>query len=483
MKIQNKFIKLRFPHISIFCFISLVFIAGCKKFVEVPLPVSTISGDAAFITDQSSAAVLNNIYGSLSSSGTFDSYQGIGIYSGLYTDELTPALSNQVMTAFYSDAVQSGNTSIYWTRLYQQIATTNVAIEQIPVQAKLTHKNQWLGEAYFLRAFMYSYLVNLYGDVPLAITSDYKVTNVLARAPKSDVYKQIIADLKQAQSLLTDEYMDTRGSTTTDRGRPSKLAATALLARTYLYTTDYADAEAQASVLISNPNLKLTALSQTFLANSAETIWALAIEPTNLYPYEQDYGAYNDGTPAIIPAGKKLSTYVYVSLSPQMISAFEPGDQRFTTWSRPVITTDEPVTTYNLVNKYQSAVNGVEYIMIFRQAEQYLIRAEARAMQNNLNGAKADLDAVRTRAGLGGVTVSTQANMLAAVLHERQVEMFTELGARLFDLRRSGTIDAVMGAVAPSKGSSWQSFMQLWPISSQDILTDPNLKQTPGYNN
>jgi hypothetical protein len=119
--------------------------------------------------------------------------------------------------------------------------------------------------------------------------------------------------------------------------------------------------------------------------------------------------------------------------------------------------------------------------MVFRQAEQYLIRAEARAMQNNLNGAKADLDVVRTRAGLSGITVSTQANMLAAVLHERQVEMFTELGARLFDLRRSGTIDAVMGAVAPSKGSSWQSFMQLWPISSQDILTDPNLKQTPGY--
>ena len=481
MKIQNKFIELRFKHIFIICFICLSFTTGCKKFVQVPLPVSTISGNAAFITDQSSAAVLNNIYGVLARANIFDSYQGIGLYSGLYTDELTPATSNQVMAAFYSDAVQSGNTSGYWTKLYSQIATTNVAIEQVPLQTKLTHKNQWLGEAYFLRAFMYSYLVNLYGDVPLAITSDYKVTNALARAPKSDVYKQIIADLKQAQSLLTDSYLDATSGVTTDKGRPNKLAATALLARTYLYTAEYANAEAQASILIGNSNLKLTALNQTFLASSAETIWSLAVEPTDPQPYVKDYAAYNNGTPAIIPAGKKLSTYVYVSLSPQMVNAFEPGDQRFATWTRPVTTTDAPVTTYNLVNKYQLTVNGQEYIMIFRLAEQYLIRAEARAMQNNLNGAKADLDVVRTRAGLAGVTVSAQANMLATVLHERQVEMFTELGARLFDLRRSGTIDAVMGAVAPSKGSSWQSFMQLWPISSQDILTDPNLKQTPGY--
>lgn len=445
------------------------------------MPVSTISGDAAFITDQSTAAVLNNIYGVFANSGTFDSYQGIGAYTGLYTDELSPSLSSQVMQAFYTDAVQSNNTSGYWTNLYRQIATTNVAIEQIPLQANLTHKNQWLGEAYFLRAFMYSYLVNLYGDVPLATTSDYKVTNALARAPKSDVYKLIIADLKQAQSLLTDDYLDARSNVTTDRGRPNKLAATALLARTYLYTAEYANAETQASTLIGNSNLKLTALNETFLASSAETIWSLAVEPTDSHPYVKDYDAYSFGTPAIIPAGKKLSTYVPLSLNTLLINAFEPGDQRFATWTRQVTTTDAPVTTYSLAYKYQSTVNGQEYIMVLRQAEQYLIRAEARAMQNNLNGAKADLDVVRTRAGLNGVTVSTQVNMLASVLHERQVEMFTELGARLFDLRRSGTIDAVMGAIAPSKGGSWQSFMQFWPISSQDILTDPNLKQTPGY--
>jgi hypothetical protein len=68
--------------------------------------------------------------------------------------------------------------------------------------------------------------------------------------------------------------------------------------------------------------------------------------------------------------------------------------------------------------------------MVLRLAEQYLIRAEARAHQGNLTGAKDDLDKIRNRAGLEGIPITNTQAMLDAIAHERQVELFTEWGHR-----------------------------------------------------
>jgi hypothetical protein len=120
-------------------------------------------------------------------------------------------------------------------------------------------------------------------------------------------------------------------------------------------------------------------------------------------------------------------------------------------------------------------------IVLFRLAEQYLIRAEARAQQNNLGGAIPDLNTVRARAGLGGTTASTQADILTAILHECRVEFFTEEGHRFFDLRRTGNLDAVMNIMAPLKGGAWSTNKAWWPIPLTDIQNDTHLTQTPGY--
>jgi hypothetical protein len=115
--------------------------------------------------------------------------------------------------------------------------------------------------------------------------------------------------------------------------------------------------------------------------------------------------------------------------------------------------------------------------------ELYLIRAEARAMQGNIAGAQADLNAVRTRAGLSSTTASDQAGLLAAIVQERRVELFTEWGNRFFDLKRWGIIDSVMTAFAPGKSASsvWKGYMQLLPLPSNDLQQDANLSQNPGY--
>jgi hypothetical protein len=476
-----KFFK--FIKSSVACIITIgvcgLLMAGCKKGVQAPLPTDRIVSGTVFQTDKSTAGVLNNIYGYFSSgTSIFDGSNGIGFNTGLYADELQPSNANATSKAFYSDNVAFNYTSSYWVNMYSQLYALNSALEQLPATAGLQHKSQWLGEAYFMRAFIYFYLVNLYGDVPLAIASDYKVNNALTRSARADVYKQIIADLLQAQSLLQTNYADVNGNTTTDKTRPNNATATALLARVYLYTGDWANAEKQATLVINTNTLPLPALNQVFLANSTETIWALAKDGNS---FVNDYAAYNNNVPTVIPANQNIGTLIPGILSTPFVNTFEPGDQRLKTWVRTATTVAAPVTTYYLANKYQSQVTNVEYLMLFRMAEQYLIRAEARAQQNNLAGAKTDIDIVRIRAGLAGVTISNQAAMLTAILHERQVELFTELGHRFFDLRRTATLDAVMTPLAPQKGGTWASFKQWWPIPNQDIVANPNLIQTPGY--
>ena len=126
--------------------------------------------------------------------------------------------------------------------------------------------------------------------------------------------------------------------------------------------------------------------------------------------------------------------------------------------------------------------------MVLRLAEQYLIRAEAEANLGDMVDATKDLNAVRARAGLGPSPTLTASSSLqqadSAILHERQVELFTEWGHRWFDLIRTGTVNTVLGSpgnVCQAKGGVWSSTSELFPIPESQILDDPNLGQNPGY--
>src|SRR5207245_162544 len=100
-----------------------------------------------------------------------------------------------------------------------------------------------------------------------------------------------------------------------------------------------------------------------------------------------------------------------------------------------------------------------EYYMMLRLAEQYLIRAEARAQQNNLAGSILDLNVIRTRAGLQNLSASlTQAQVLRAVEQERRIELFAELGHRWLDLKRTGQATAILAPIKPN----WNSNAQLY---------------------
>jgi hypothetical protein len=124
-------------------------------------------------------------------------------------------------------------------------------------------------------------------------------------------------------------------------------------------------------------------------------------------------------------------------LNDGIVNAFESSDKRKTDWLESVTAEGK---TYYFPFKYKTDFAGLstvqEYTVILRLAEVYLIRAEARARQGNVNGAKLDVNVIRTRASLAGTTAATDAQLMVAIEQERRVELFTEWGHRWLDLKR-----------------------------------------------
>jgi hypothetical protein len=473
---------------------SALFLFACNKPIVVDPPGNTVNEQNVFKTDATAIAVLNGIYSGMIGNGggtIFNGSQSITLLAGLSADELTlySAVADNKLTAYYKNALSAATTlgnygSEFWAGsggngLYSYIFICNAAIEGLNKSATLTPsvKQQLAGEAKFLRAFFYFYLVNLYGDVPLALSTDPKVNATLPRTPKAQVYQQIINDLMDAQNLLSSNFLNGslvayQGSS--ERVRPTKWAATALLARVYLYTSAYSNAETQASLVINQASLfSLSSLNNVFLKNSSEAIWQIQPIATGRN--------VEDGFTFILPSSGPNGNSNPVYLSNQLFNSLETGDQRKTAWTGSVA----PGTiTYYFPYKYKSTIasgSATEYLMMLRLAEQYLIRAEARGQQNNISGAQADLNVIRNRAGLPNTTAATQSDLLSAILHERQVELFTELGQRWLDLKRTNNVDNVMRVVTPLKGGTWNSNWQLYPVPVSDIQKNPALVQNSGY--
>jgi hypothetical protein len=325
---------------------------------------------------------------------------------------------------------------------------------------------------------MYFYLVNYYGDVPLVLTTDFQINAHIARTPKSAVYDQMIKDLTDAEAGLTDNYLGPDLATVTnERVRPNKAAAEALLARVYLYLGNWQKAEDLATQVINNSNYSLLAdLDAVFLKNSPEAIWQIQPETSTF-----DYSPNTLDGIFIIPYSDEIPA---VSVSDQLLGAFEAGDLRREHW---ITTVFSGADSFNIPFKYKAGPeepDQLEYTMVLRLAEQYLIRAEARAHLGKVTGAgsaEEDVNAIRTRAGLAPTTATTQPQMLDAIAQERRVELFAEWGHRWLDLKRNNTIDQVMSVVTPTKGGVWESYKALFPIPTNDLLLNRKLNQNPGY--
>jgi len=456
--------------------------SACNKIVEVDTPLIYTSKGDAFASDANAISVLNGIYANmslvaLSEGSSINSF--MSLYPGLSADEFTlySGVTNGSYIAFYQNDLLNTSGPNPWLTSYPIIYKLNDAIDGINASSGMTKKvkNQLLGEAKFLRAFYYFYLVNLYGPVPLVLNVNYKENSILARSSIDIVYQQIVKDLVEADDLLSENFVGSNGYTaSSERVVPNKWAAKALLARVYLFTKDYNNAVALSTEVINNTSLfSLTDLNSVFLSNSQEAIWQL--QPVNLGWNTEDAKLF------IIPETGP-SEFNPIFLSDSLLNSFEFNDQRKVNW---IDTTIVDGISYHFPYKYKSATLGAditEYKMVLRLAEQYLIRAEANVHQNLLSAAMEDLNTIRNRAGLDKYQgAGNQTSLLLAILHERRIELFSEWGNRWLDLKRLGKVDEVMGVYTKIKGGIWNSYDQYYPIFQSELANDPNLVQNEGY--
>ena len=346
-----------------------------------------------------------------------------------------------------------------WTQMYQAVNGANNVIAAVPgINDPLlpaAEKNQLLGEAYFLRALVYFDLGRGWGGVPLALTPTRSKANGqgLRRSTQAQTYDQVLADLAQAETLLPEAAT---------RNRAVKAAARALRARLHLYRQQWAEAEASASQVIASTNYRLVTPYRTFSTApflSQESVFELTFSNSDANTM------WNNWFPSAL--GGQFN-FQPVPAAIALLNDPAVGGGRAALLASTVIA-GSPVTYGNL---YSRSAQRDDPSYVLRLAEQYLIRAEAHARQAKLPEAIADLNAVRTRAGVGATNATTVAQLLLAIENERRVEFAFEAD-RWFDLVRTGRAGDVLGVTDQRR---W-----LFPIPFNDLVADPDLVQNPGY--
>nr|WP_295873400.1 RagB/SusD family nutrient uptake outer membrane protein [uncultured Chitinophaga sp.] len=471
---------------KVFCFTALFFsssVISCKKFLEVGAPSTSINQENVYKNDYTASAVLTGLYTQMMNDFNSGGITSLSLLQEMAADNLvlnnllSQGLNNWWRNSFTPDYSDTGGFNNFINNFYPKIYIINAAIEGIAQSRTLTPsiKNRLLGEAYFLRSFYYFYIVNLFGETPLVLTTDYTKNASISRSSVSETYQQIIEDLKKSISFLDDNYVDASISkNTNERVRPNLATAQSLLSRVYLYTGNYSGAESISTEVINKKEIyDIIGLDSVFKKNSKETIWSLQPVKTGYNTDEAATFLLTDVPGAIGPK--------FYYLSNSLISSFDAGDNRLQKWIGNLVTSSN---SYPFAAKYKADINSgdvTEYCVVFRLAEQFLIRSEARAHLNNIQGALLDLNKIRIRASLPPSTAATTTEILNEILHERRVELFTEWGHRWFDIKRTGTMDAVMQNAAVFKGSTWSSYKEIYPIPNTEILKNKNLRQNPGY--
>jgi hypothetical protein len=441
-----------------------VLLSSCKKFVDIPAPQTQAESSQVFSSDATATSAVVGLYYQMIANNLTLMNGAVTVYGGLSADELSNVNPNSDYDAFKNNAIPSNSSTInskFWTNAYKYIYQANAVLEGLDKSTTIstTVKEQLRGEMLFSRALNYFYLVNLFGDVPLVLSTDYLKNSSIPRTALVTVNQQMVADLTEAKQLLSASYA------TSTNVRPNEMAAAALLARVYLFQKDWANAEVQATAVLNSGTYRLeTDLNNVFSGTSAETIFQLARPTANTA----------EGSVFIPASGSARPTFI---ITAALLNAFETGDQRKAAWLK-ANTIGGTAYTYPYKYKIRNSTTVSENNIVFRLAEVYLIRAEARAQQQKNGDALSDLNIIRQRAGLTPVTTLTQATTLNAIMQERQTELFAEWGYRWLDLKRTGKVNDVLSAF---KGANWQPDDALYPVPLPQILLNPSLTQNPGY--
>ncbi len=452
----------------------LAFAAGCDDALTVE-PASEVPEEQAITDANGARAAL---------AGLYDALQDGSYYGGelLFFGDLPSDDVDHVGTfTDYGDAdandLRADNTSVLfiWDAIYAAIGRTNQLIARIPAVDGLSddERNDFVGQAHFIRALAYHDLVKLWEGVPIRTEPPGSIDEAsqIARGSEAEVYAQILSDLDQAETLIsnTNTRMATVG------------AVVALRSRVLLYAENWAGAIAAADEVEALGYDLAPQFSDLFTPSGQDTpedIFRVSFTPVEFnlvgfYYISRSFGGRREISPTfgLIDAFGYNADPGYDPDTLQTLDdddniVFNPADSR-AAWS---IGFDFIGRRYG--SKYPTT-EGAEHVHVIRFGEVLLNRAEAYTRLNQLDEAIADVNRIRVRAGLSELdaTGMTQQQVLDIVWEERRLELAME-GFRWPDLVRTDRAVAVLGIPV---------FQTLFPIPQAELDVAPNIAQNPGY--
>lgn len=396
--------------------------------------------------------------------GSYSELQSLSYYGRAYLISSDLAADNLIhpTDATQADYAEIDNNTLLaengvadgiWSSIYSAINVANVVIDKVPTMTDMTdtEKNTALAELYFLRALNHFNLMNYFGAIPVKTKPTVGTTGLdVAKNTTAEVYTQIIDDLIFAETHL---------SASSTKTRASKYAATALLARVYLYQKNYAMAYAKADdVILHGGYVLLPDFASVFSGDgSAETI------------FEVEFNELDRTRIAEFNFPKTLNGRAEVKVDPALASAYQPTDER-------MAVSMATSGTYVYAKKQNDLSLGNQNVIVLRLAEMYLIKAEAEANMPTavISNIQSALNEIRHRANLGDTDAATISELLLAIEQERRLEFAFE-GHRWFDLVRTNrAVDVLPGVTKVTQ--------MLFPIPLSELNTNSLMTQNTGYN-
>ncbi|MFW5761160.1 MAG: RagB/SusD family nutrient uptake outer membrane protein [Cyclobacteriaceae bacterium] len=470
--------------------IMLLSFSACEEYLEVE-PEGIVSTDIFFENARDVVSMVNSAYGALAARS---SNSGTALYNGpiwnLMDAASDDAHGSQDVDNLTFDAT-NGDIRTYWNGCYRGIYRCNTVIDRLPSSpfngGTEELRTQLMGEVYYLRALNYFNLVRAFGDVPLIVNEIRSLSNVqVSKENDTEIYDQIEADLKNAISMLPDQYTGTTRFIAQEIGRATRYAATALLAKVYLYQGNYALAADSANVIIQSGIYGLhndyTANFQGNNENGIESIFEIqhsndlnagsfsrTITLGAAFPTDEDDPS--NSNPNIFGSG--------------LVQAFEPGDTRRAMITNNGETQGNGFPAREVNNKFRfdqpeggqhaSSVNWplmryAEILLIFAEAENErsggptsaaydaINQVRARAFQDNLHNLPSGLD---------------QSQFRQAVWEENRRELFGE-GHRWYELVRTNRFVEVMSL---HLGKTVPENYTVLPIPQIELDLNPELTQ------
>jgi hypothetical protein len=426
---------------------------SCKKYLDEKPNNQIATEDAIIDAGTARAAII----------GAYDRVQNY--YSSNYPTLGVMPADNVIFNGTLNEYLQLDQNAVpvdnvitvaAYQNIYKAVNSANSVIAAVPSvnDPLLTsdEKNKILGEAYFIRALSYFDLGRGWGGVQLQLapTTNLSALKGVKRSTLDQTYDQVLADLTKAETLLPEDA--------STRNRAQKSVARALRARLHLYRQQWSDAENYATQVIGNTKYALVKPYNTFFTApflSTESVFELSYSTNDKNSYWNLWYPSSAGGQYTL----KPSDALVAKLNNPAIGG-----------TRKTLIAGTGTGVYGVL--YNTTSSSIDPSYVIRIAELYLIRAEARAQQNNLPGAIADLNIIRARAGVAPTTATTQADIIQAIEDENSVEFPFE-AHRWFDLVRTGRAGAVLGL---NNKNYW-----LFPIPYSDILSDPDVTQNPGY--